>query len=92
MTKPKPLTMDEINQGKLSAWCENYAVWLSGLNSFQNQTNRSAMGRIKAIRALGQTLRVMLPKDFSNEQVCSIGADIVTTAKLKADATFTKGK
>lgn len=40
MTKPKPLTRDEINQGKLSAWCENYAVWLSGLNSFQNQTNR----------------------------------------------------
>lgn len=88
-TKPRMLTSMEIANGELPAWCERYATWLSEQPSFQNQTNRAAFGRVKAIRALTRNSRFMLPvAGWSNEQQLTLVDDIVQTAKLKAIATL----
>jgi hypothetical protein len=91
MNKPRPLNGMEIASGQLPTWCENYATWLSEQPSFQNETNRAAFGRVRAIRALLKKLRVMLPSaGWSDLQVEKIALDIRDAAKLKARADIWK--
>lgn len=83
--KPRPLTNLEVCGGKIPMWCEEYASWLSSLPSYQNMTNHSRMGRIRAMRSLHATLDKMLP-GFSFEEKIQIATDINATAKLKSGA------
>jgi hypothetical protein len=85
--KPRPIWDMELASGRLPTWCEEYAEWLSRQPSFQNMTNRAAYGRLRALRALGRTLRDMLPSaGWSDAQVLQIQDDIRDTAKIKASA------
>ncbi len=83
--KPKPLSMAEVQSGKLPCWAESYAVYFASLPAFSNGTNRARWGRIRAMRALGRILANMLPA-FTPEQRQRVADDIRQTASLKADA------
>lgn len=83
--KPKRLTLQQIKSGGLPTWCDDYSDWLSSLPSFQNETNRASMGRIKALRSLSTTLREMLPSEFSDNHIVQLVSEIRAMAKLKAN-------
>lgn len=77
----------ELASGRLPTWGERYADWLCELPSFQNQTNRAGMGRIRAIRGLRNTLTRMLPS-FTPMEIETQLDSIVSLAKTKANANF----
>lgn len=81
----------ELASGRLATWCEIYAQWLSVQPSFQNETNRAAFGRVRALRSLRKNLRAMLPiAGWGDLQVDKITDDIRDSAKLKARADIWK--
>lgn len=81
----------ELASGRFATWCESYSQWLSEQPSFQNETNRAAFGRVRALRALRKNLRAMLgTHGWTDIQVDKITDDIRDAAKLKARADIWK--
>jgi hypothetical protein len=89
MNKPRPLTQLELCGGGLPHWSNRYAEWMSQLSSFSTGTERARMGRIRAIRALNNTVKKML-MGWDPSQCDQVVTDIRDMAKLMARADAAK--